>query len=126
MNIYIGILGELILVEVFVFAIWLGVLFDAVANKDASIAARRLLLTSLGLVFNAFAITGIMVIRAYQLSVGATNFIWPITALYTLLTAGNILFIITAALGRNPKFIQIFVLLTLLWVGVVFYLSYFK
>jgi len=125
MTIYIGLVGELILVEIFVFLIWLRVLFDAVVLSEPTVAAKRLLLTSLGLVFNAFSITGIMTIRAFQLSMGTHVFILPISIFYTVLAIGNILFIISASLGESPRLIKAFVLLTILWAAMVCFLSYF-
>jgi hypothetical protein len=128
MNLYVGTLGELIIVEAFVFTIWVRVLLDAIAIKNASVSARKLLLTSYGLVFNAFAIGGIMLVRAIQLSIsGSPNntFIWPITVLYAILAVGNILFIISAAIGQKPQIIKMFILLSLTWCGICVYLSYF-
>lgn len=125
MNIYVGTLGELVIVEIFVFIIWLRVLIDASTAEAATISSKRLLLTSVGLVFNAFAITGIMVIRAFQLKAGLTPFIWPITVLYSVLAVGNILFIVAASLGQSPRLIKAFVVITVLWSIYVMFASYF-
>lgn len=125
MNIYAGTLGQLIIVELFVFFIWLRVLFDAVKAKENSVAQKRLLLTSLGLVFNAAAITGIMAIRVMQLIEDEWPFIWGIIAFYVLLAAGNILFIISACLGRNTGLLKAFVVVTVLWTIYVLWASYF-
>ena len=125
MDIYAGTLGQLVIVEVFVFFIWFRVLIDAVKAKDNTIAAKRLLLTSIGLVFNAAAITGIMIMRIWELMTNNWPFVWGIVAFYILLAAGNILFIVSACLGRNTKLLQMFLAVTALWTGYVLYAAYF-
>jgi hypothetical protein len=125
MNIYAGTLGQLVIVEVFVFFIWVRVLLDAVKAKDNTLAAKRLLLTSIGLVFNAAAITGIMVMRIWELVTNNWPFVWGIVAFYILLAAGNILFIVSACLGRNTKLLQAFLVATFIWTAYVVYATYF-
>ena len=125
MNIYAGTLGQLVIVEVFVFFIWFRVLIDALSSKDNSLTAKRLLLTSIGLVFNAAAITGIMIMRIYELLTNNWPFVWGIVAFYILLCAGNILFIVSACLGRNTKLLQAFLAVTGIWTAYVVYATYF-
>lgn len=125
MNVYTGTLGQLVIVEFFVLLIWLKVLFDVIRVNDNSVIGRRLLLTSLGLVLNAGAIIGIMSFRIYELIQDKWPFIWGIVAFYMMLACGNILFIVSATLGNNTRYLKAFVITTLAWSGFVFYLSYF-
>lgn len=125
MGIYAGTLGELIIVELFVFFIWLRVLVAAVRSKEDTVAQRRFLLTSLGLVFNAAAIAGIMTVRVYQLLVLGNPFSFAILLFYGVLAVGNILFIVAACIGRSATLLKAFVVVTILWTAYVCFASYF-
>lgn len=116
----LGTLGELILVEIFVFYIWLKVLIDAVKNREPGIVHKRLLMTSLGLVLNAVAIGGIIMIRVQQLVSGDWPFIWEVVVFYVILALANFMFILSAALGTNAKILKIFIGTTVIWTAVVF------
>lgn len=125
MNLYAGILGELVIVEFFVFLIWLKVLLEVIKDKNGGLPIKRLLLTSLGLLLNAVAIMGIMAYRIYELVIGNWPFVWGIVVFYAVLTASNVLFIVAATLGKNPRLLQWFLLLSFLWVVFVTYMTYF-
>ena len=125
MDIYSGTLGQLVIVEVFVFFIWFRVLLDAVKSKGADIPHKRLLLTSLGLVLNAASITGIMTVRIYQLINLHNSFSWSIIIFYAVLATGNILFIVAACIGRSARLLKAFVLVTVLWTAFVLWSAYF-
>ena len=117
MNFYIGTLGQLVIVELFVFWIWLKVLFETVKTRDtiSSLAHRKLLLTSLGLVLNAIAIGGIMGVRLQQLAIGFQPFTWAIVTFYVMLGLGNFMFIVSASIGSNLKLLKAFIVVTALW-----------
>lgn len=114
-NFIVGVIGELILVEAFVFWIWIKVFIDAVKSRDGSISQKKLLLTSLGLVLNAVAIFGIMSFRLSALLTNQWPFLWGITAFYVMLSLGNFMFIVSASLGESTKMLKLFLFTTLAW-----------
>lgn len=123
MDFLIATIGELVIVELCVLWIWLKVLIDAIRNRDVApmdrknvVAHRRLLLTSLGLVFNATAITGIMAFRMAEYLSDFWPFVPGIVVCYILLAIGNIMFIISAALATpHTGVLKTFIMTTLLW-----------
>lgn len=115
MNFYIGTLGQVIIVELFVLAIWLKLLFENIRDRTNTLLHRRLLLTSLGLVINAIAVVGIMSFRTYELILGHWPYVPMVAIFFVLLGAGNFLFIVAACLGRGTNLIKGFVIVTLLW-----------
>lgn len=115
MNIYTGTIGQLIIVELFVLWIWFKVLIDAVKARDSSLNAKRLLMTSLGLVLNAVAIGGLMVVRLYQYYYTGMPYISGVIVFYVILAVSNFLFILSASIGKTPKLFYWFVATTVLW-----------
>lgn len=127
MNFFIATVGELVIVELCVLWIWLKVLVDAVRNNGVTIAHRKLLLTSMGLVLNAVAITGLMAFRLVEYLTNHLPMITGIIICYTILVLGNILFIVSAAIGSdNMRTLKTFILLTIVWTiscGVMYYIG---
>lgn len=123
MSLYAGTLGQLVIVEVFVFWIWLKVFLETVKRGDnvTILAHRKLLLTSLGLVFNAIAIIGIMGVRIKQLVDESWPFVWSLVAFYVILAIGNFLFIVSASIGSNLKLLKWFIAATMAWTAIVVY-----
>lgn len=119
----IGTLGELILVELFVFYIWIKVLFEAVRKREPSIGHKKLLITSVGLVLNAAAIAGIIGIRIMQLLNHEWPFIWEVTIFYVMLALGGFMFIVSAAIGTNARLLRLFLIATAIWTTFIAYLS---
>ena len=116
MNIFVATVGELVIVELCVLWIWLKVLLDSLKSGSAALDHRRLLLTSIGLVFNSVAITGIMAFRLVEYLAKFWPFVPGIVACYILLATGNIMFIISAAIGSpNARTLKVFILVTTLW-----------
>ncbi len=120
MNIYAGTLGQLVIVEGFVLYIWFKVLLETMRERDVKTPTLRtsynkLLLTSIGLVLNAAAITGIIGFRIYELLSGNWPFVWGITAFYVTLALGNVMFILSASIGSNMRLIKVFAVVTVLW-----------
>jgi hypothetical protein len=91
MSFYAGVLGEIFIVFIFVFVIWLRVLFEAIIVHDNSLVGRRLLLTSSGLVINAFAVSGIMVTRAYELLIGHWPYVQYVSGFFVMLGVAGFL-----------------------------------
>lgn len=123
MSVYAGTIGQLVIVEIFVFWIWLKVFFETVKRGEniSVLAHRKLLLTSLGLVLNAIAIIGIMGVRIKQLVDGSWPFIWSLVLFYVILAIGNFLFIASASIGSNLKLLKWFIFTTMAWTAIVIY-----
>lgn len=124
MSFYAGVLGEILIVELFVLIIWLKVLFETVAARDNSLAGRKLLLTSSGLVINAFAVVGVMLTRAYELRVGHWPYVPYVSAFFALLGIAGFLWIISASLGNSTRLLKGFLLVSGLWVVYCSYATY--
>lgn len=124
MNLIVGTIGQLVIVELFVFYIWLKVLLDTTKARDNSLAGRKLLLTSLGLVLNALALTGIMAYRLFELVTGNWPFVLGIVVFYVVLVIGNILFILSASIGGNQRMLKAFLVTTGLWLAYVVYATW--
>lgn len=116
MNFYAATLGELLIVEAFVFYIWLRVLGAAIQAKDFTGAGRKLFLTSLGLIVTSVAIFGIIGSRAFELYFH-TSAIIAVTAFYTALIVGSFLFILAAAIENSYRIVILFFMATAAWTG---------
>lgn len=124
MNLYSGTLGQLVIVEAFVFYIWLKVLLDAVKQRDGSLAHKKLLLTSLGLVMNAAAIAGIMAVRIDQLLTNSWPFVWALVPFYVMLAVANFLLIVAASVGSNTRLLKLFFATTAVWTAYILFVSW--
>lgn len=116
MSVYAATLGELIIIEGFVFWLWLQVLAKSIIARDGTAEAKKVLLTSIGLVLNALAIFGIISWRVYELVTGYWPFVWGVVAFYVMLAIGNVMFILSASLGGNLRLLKCFLLATGVWV----------
>jgi len=125
MSFYVGTVGELVIIEAFVFLIWLKVLFSAVSVKDGALAHKKLLLTSIGLVLSSAAVFGIMGVRIYELEHPLTGPLWAVSIFYVLLGSGNFILLVSASLGTNSKIIRAFLAVTVLWTLWVCYRLFF-
>lgn len=114
MSFHAATIGQLLIVEAFVFFIWLRVLFWAVKNEPPNTQFKKLVATSSGLVITSFAIVALMVIRAVELfnDVHHDNLI---IAAYCMLALGNSLFIVSAAIDNSWKQVRLLVLATVAW-----------
>lgn len=124
MNFYAATLGELLIVEAFVFYIWLKVLLSAVSVKDNTVTGKKLLLTSVGLVVTSIAIFGIMAARSAEYFFQA-RVMTAVTAFYAALAIGGFLFMVSAAIEHSFKQIKLFFLATGLWTAFYLYMAWF-
>jgi hypothetical protein len=115
MTFYASVLGEVFIVFVFVFFIWLNVLLEAIGQHNNTLVGRRLLLTSAGLVINAFAVAGVMITRAYELSVGHWPYVAYVSAFFAMLGVAGFLWIISASLGGSTRMLKFFILTSAAW-----------
>jgi len=115
MNFFVATLGEVVIVQVCVLAIWLRVLFGVTKVTNIDIEYKRLVLTSLGLVLNAAAIGGIILSRAYQFTTGNWPFVAGLSVLYGILSASGFLFIVAASLNGKLGILKMFFVLTFTW-----------
>lgn len=125
LDLYSGTMGQLVIVQFFVFWIWFKVMLEAIRTNDNSIINKRLVLTSIGLVLNSTAITGVMVFRIHELITGFWPFVWGVTVFYILMAAGGMCLIVAASLGTNARLLKAFVLVSVVWTIIVLYSSYF-
>jgi hypothetical protein len=124
MSFYAAVLGEIFIVFVFVFIIWLKVLVEAIGAKDNTLSGRKLLITSSGLVINAFAVAGIMVTRAYELRIGAWPYVPYVSAFFVMLGIAGFLWIISASLGNSTRLLKAFLVVSGLWVSYCAYSNF--
>ncbi len=129
MNVYAGTLGQLVIVELFVLWIWFQVLLDTMRDKSVTdrqtrTSYNKLFLTSLGLVLNSIAISGIMVVRAIEL-VAAQTYILPIVAFYVLLAVAAFLLILSASIGTSTRLVKVFVAVTVIWTAYIAFFGIF-
>lgn len=115
MNFFLALLGELVIVEICVLAIWLTVLFDAIKYRDATVAHKRLLMTSIGLVLNAVGVGGIIIFRAIEFAKGNWPFVPGLAALYAVVATGGLMFIIAASIGTTGRVLKAFIVSSILW-----------
>lgn len=126
---YIGTLGELIIIELFVLWIWIRVLLDTIRDKKVvsvttQTSYNKLFITSMGLVCNALAIAGIMVIRYLEMSVPNMPTLGALVVFYVLLAIGNFMFILSAAIGSNMKLVKVFIVITICWTAMLGYIGF--
>lgn len=114
MSFYVATLGELLIVEAFVFFIWLKVFFNVASVKPDSLESRKILITSIGLLLTSLAVFGIIVSRVLEL-VYEHVYIIAITSFYVTLSIGNFMFMIAAAIENSFSQIKLFILITILW-----------
>ena len=117
MSFHAATIGQLLIVEAFVFFIWLRVLVWAIKNEPPNPKYHKLLATSSGLVLTSLAIVALMVIRAIELFKGVTNDN-AIVAAYCILAFGNFLFIVSAAIDNSWKQVRLFLLATAIWTSI--------
>lgn len=125
MTFYSATLGELLIIEIFVFFIWAQVLLDAVKSNDHSLRAKKLLLTSLALVLSSIAVAGIMSFRLYELTVYFEPYIWAIVGLYVMLAVSGFLLMVSASIGQSTKTLKLFFVVSGLWTAYCFAATYF-
>lgn len=121
---YAATLGELLIVEAFVFCIWLRVLILAIQSKDGTATGKKLLLTSIGLVVTSLAIFGIISSRAYEYFYRVPA-LAAVTACYVALTIGSFLFLLAAAIENSYKIIILFFMASAAWVSWLVYWTWF-
>lgn len=127
MTLFIATVGELVIVQLCVLWIWLKVLIDAVKYKQDTVSNQRLLFTSIGLVLNAISIIGLMGFRMVEYITGYWPFVPAIVSCYALLALGNIMFIISAAIGSpNARTLKMFIFLTIIWTILCIWSYYFE
>lgn len=122
MSFYLATVGELAIIEAFVFFIWYKVMLSAVEGNDGTLSQKKLLMTSVGLVLSSLAVFGIMGLRLYELQYGLTT-LWPISVLYVMLATGNFILMISAALGKRTNLLKWFLLFTFVWTAFVLFVS---
>lgn len=116
MSFYAATVGELLIICTFGFVLWLKALIAAFVAKDqVSNTARKVKITSLGIVLVCLSVGGIMAYRVYELATGFWPFVWGIIPFYMLLGAGNICFIISATIGGDKRLFKWFVGATVVW-----------
>ena len=121
MNFYAATLVELLIIELFVFGIWFKVLLEAMRTRDGSMSAKKLLLTSIGLVLSSVAVAGIMGFRIYELTIVHRPFVWAIVTFYIMLAIGGFLFMLSATIGESTRLLKSFTVVTAIWTLVAFY-----
>ena len=126
MSFLVGTLGELLIIQAFVLFIWLRVLFETIKYKDEENKKefRRVLLTSIGLVFNAVSVIGLIGFRLHEYIEGNWPFVAGLSAFYGVQAAGGILFIITASFDNKLTTLRLFTLATAIWTFIVFGTNY--
>lgn len=122
MGFYMATLVELLIVEAFVFFIWLRVLTGAVRERDHSKVGKKLLLTSVGLVITSLAIFGIISVRVAEVYY-KIDALFAVNGFYIALAAGSILFIISAAIENSYRIIWLFFGISAAWTAVFLCLS---
>jgi hypothetical protein len=123
MNFYAGVLGEIFIVEFFVFIIWLRVLVDAISAKDKTVAGRKFLLTSIGLLINAFAVGALMIFRAYELQTGQWPYVPYVSAFFVMLGIAGFLWILAASIAGSTKLLKAFLICSAMWVAYCLFVS---
>lgn len=126
MNLYVGTIGELVIIELFVVWIWFQVLLETMRDRNvfdrpSLTTYNKLFLTSLGLVLNAVAITGIMAIRFLELLDKPIPFLSLILICYIVLAFGNFMFILSSAIRSNMRLLKVFAAVTVIWTAIVFF-----
>lgn len=123
MTFYLGTLVELLIVEAFVFFIWLGVMRDAIGARSASLASKKLVLTSVGLVITSLAIFGIIGVRVAE-TYYKFNSLYAVNGFYVMLAVGSALFIIAAAIDKSFRMIWLFAATSFMWTAVYLYWTF--
>ena len=117
MSFHAATIGQLLIVEAFVFFIWIRVFIWTLKDEPPNPQHAKLLATSSGLVITSFAVTALMLIRAVELYKEVDNDI-AVIATYCLLAFGNFLFIVSASINNNWKQAKLFAIVTLIWTGI--------
>lgn len=116
MTFYVSTIGQLLIIEAFVFFIWCKVMFDSMKSGDGSLGHKKVLLTSIGLVISSAAVFGIMAVRLYETEHDGVHVLWAVTLFYVMLAIGNFLLLISAALGTKSRIVYAFLTVSILWV----------
>lgn len=114
MTFYAATLGQLIIVELFVFFIWLRVLFWTIRDERESPRYLKLLTTSIGLVVSSLAVFGIITTRAAEL-IKQTEYMPSIMIFFIMLAIGNFMFLVSASIGNGWRQVQIFLAVSGVW-----------
>jgi hypothetical protein len=123
MSFYAATLVELLIVETFVFFIWLKVLMAAVRQRDNSAIGRKLMITSIGLVITSVSVFGVVAARVSEYYM-KTNPILAVTGFYMAMAIGGFLFIISAAIENSYKLVIAFFVATAIWTLIYTYLTW--
>jgi hypothetical protein len=126
MSFYAATLGEIFIVQIFVFIIWLKVLFEAMRSRDNSVSGRKFLLTASGLVINSLAIAAIMAFRFWELITNHWPYVPAISGFFVMLGVAGFLWIIGATIGQSTRLLKAFLVTSALWTALCLWVWFSK
>jgi hypothetical protein len=114
MDIYTAMLGGVFISSVFVFCIWINVFVKAWHEPTNNLTHTKLMITSIGLIINSLSILMVMVCRIYGLF-NTINLEPFINACYAGMVFSDLLFLMSASIGKDLKYVKIFCCVLFVW-----------